>query len=507
MNNPQLPPVSDSYWKHTARLPQFPSLEESIKTDIAIVGGGITGITAAYLLAKQNISVTLIDAATLLSGTTGRTTAKITAQHGLVYDEFMQHFGEEKTDFYYQANIQAARLIEELIQTHNIDCDYSKQDSIIYTNDEKYIEQLEAEKHVYDQLNIDNDLSSQMPLEIPIKSALTMKNQAQFNPFKYLQALITAAVEMGVQFYEQTRATNVEYNKHAAIITESGHRITCRYAISASHYPFYDGTGFYPTRLYADRSYIIGAECSDPYPGGMYISAEEPTRSIRSTQLDGKNLWLFGGENHKTGQGKSLISHYDALNKFAQNHFTIKTIPYRWSAQDLVTLDKLPYIGPITKNQTSILVATGFRKWGMTTGTMAAQLMIDMITERDNPYSQLFLPSRFNADPVLKSFASFNTDVAKHLIKGKLSHSESKTTELEADEAMIARVEGKRAGVYKDEDNKLHIVDTTCTHLGCEVNWNSGERSWDCPCHGSRFSYTGDVLDGPAKKPLKKIEQ
>jgi len=508
MTDHQLPPVSKPYWHDTIQTESFSSLDKSIKTDVAIVGGGITGITTAYLLAQQDFNVTLIDADTLISGTTGHTTAKITAQHGMIYDEFIQHFGQEKAQLYYEGNDQAAKLIEDIIEKHHIDCDYSKQDAFLFTNDEKFTDQLMNEKKAYDQLNIKSELTSQIPLDIPIKSALMMHNQAQFNPVKYLNNLIEICIQKGVQFYEQTMAIDVEYNKHPAIVTESGHRITCRYVVSASHYPFFDGQGFYPTRMYADRSYVIAAHCSDPYPGGIYINAEEPTRSIRVANIDGEeDLWLIGGENHKTGQGKPTMSHYDALNQFAHQHFQVTDIPYRWSAQDLVTLDKLPYIGPLTKKRTNILVATGYRKWGMTTGTMAANIITDLITETENPVAELFAPARFHADPAIKSFTTYNADVAKHLVKGKLSNSESDISDLQPDEAMIARIKGQRTGVYKDKEKNLHLVDTTCTHLGCEVTWNSGERTWDCPCHGSRFSYTGEVIQGPAKKPLKNIKK
>ncbi|WP_100012264.1 FAD-dependent oxidoreductase [Lentibacillus sediminis] len=506
MNHHEMPQYPEPYWRASVNLPTFPKLEESITADVGIVGGGITGITAAYLLAKQNLNVVLIDAGVILNGTTGHTTAKITAQHGLIYDELIQHFGIEKASQYYQAADEAKAFIEQTVNDHQIDCDYQEEDAYIYTNAASYLSSMENEKKAYDQLEIDSELTDNIPLNMPVKSALIMKNQAQFHPLKYLKALTETSVNEGAQFFEQTTAVDVEYNKHPAIVTKDGHRITCDYVIAASHFPFYDKQSFFFSRMYAERSYVIAIKSAEKFPGGMYINAESSTRSIRNTNLNGEELWLVGGENHKTGQGKSTIEHYNALKEFAEKQIGINEIAYRWSAQDLTTLDKVPYIGPVTKKEENVLAATGFRKWGMTNGTIAAKILSDRITNKENPYEDLYSPSRFPADPSLRKFAKSNADVAKHMIKGKLEYTGNNPKELAADDATVTRINGKRTGVYKDKENKLHMVDTTCTHMGCEVTWNSGDRTWDCPCHGSRFSYTGEVIEGPAKKPLPQVD-
>ncbi|WP_099158287.1 FAD-dependent oxidoreductase [Virgibacillus ndiopensis] len=504
--NSRMPQFPEPFWRDYVSLPSFPKLEDSISVDVGIVGGGITGITAAYLLAKENVKVAVLDAGVILNGTTGHTTAKITAQHGLIYDELMQHFGIEKTSLYYDACKEAKQLIEHLVEKHDIDCEYKKEDAYIFTDAKAYISQLETEKKAYEKLKIDSELVDDIPLDVSTKSALIMKNQAQFHPLKYLKVLVEQCVENGVQFYEQTTAVDVEYNKHPSIITRDGKRVTCRYVIQASHYPFYDGQGFYPTRMYPERSYIIAVKSDKKFPGGMYINAEKPTRSVRGARIKGEDLWLIVGENHKTGQGKSTMKHYEALQKYADQHFGINEFAYRWSAQDLTTLDKVPYIGPVTKAQQSVFVATGFRKWGMTNGTIAAKHITDMILDNDTPYQDLYSPARFQADPAIKKFTTTNADVAKHLIKGKLEYTENNIDKLTPDDATVTRINGKRTGVYKDKDNNLHALDTTCQHLGCEVHWNSGDRTWDCPCHGSRYSYTGEVIEGPAKRPLNKVD-
>ncbi|GAY76927.1 rieske [2Fe-2S] iron-sulfur protein [Sporolactobacillus inulinus] len=212
---------------------------------------------------------------------------------------------------------------------------------------------------------------------------------------------------------------------------------------------------------------------------------------------------MIGGENHKTGRGESMERHYERLADFAEKQFGQTKIVAHWSAQDFTTLDQVPYIGRMTKNNPHILVAAGFHKWGMTTSTIAAQILTDIVLEQANPYLALFSPSRFEATSMLASFLVENLQVAGQLIKGKLSRPVPLSDELQNDQAVIAELHGERVGAYRNEKGELTVVDTTCPHLGCEVNWNEGEKSWDCPCHGSRFKASGEIIDGPAKDPLK----
>lgn len=500
---PQLP---EPYWRDSITPPAFPKLTEDIKADAAIIGGGISGVTTAYLLAKEGLKVVLLDAGPLLNGTTGHTTAKITAQHDLIYNEFVNQVGEEKAKLYYQANTDALQFIKGLVEEHKIECAFSEQDAYIYTNSDSYISKLNDEFAAYEKLGIKGELVTQIPLPLPIKSAIVMRKQAQFHPLQYLTSLVQIFTNSGGVIYENTTADTVEEDAQMKVRTREGHTITCDHVISCSHFPFYEGMGFYFSRMHAERSYVLGIRSEKNYPGGMYLSAEEPKRSVRYTTTNrGENLILIGGESHKTGQGICTIKHYEALQAFAENTFGIQEIPYRWSAQDLVTLDKIPYIGQISSGKQNIYVATGYRKWGMSHGTAAALLIRDLILKHENPYRELYTPSRFDAVPDLKNFIVQNTDVAKHLIAGKLEIVYRRPEDLTNGEGAVVTVDGKRAGAYKDEQGTLHIVDTTCTHMGCELEWNLGERSWDCPCHGSRFSITGDVMEGPAKKPLKKI--
>ena len=331
-----------------------------------------------------------------------------------------------------------------------------------------------------------------------------MRNQAQFHPLHYLKTLVELAVKHGASFYEQTVAQHIETSTRPVVQTKNGATITCDTVVICTHFPFFD-PAFYFARLHAERSYVIAVESHERLQG-MYLSANEPKRSLRYTMIDGKPLLFVGGESHKVGQGTNMIHHYEALQSFSKHIFGLSDVQYRWSAQDLVTLDNLPYIGPIRTSLPHILVATGYRKWGMTTSTVAAHLLADLALQKENRYAQLFAPSRFVADPSLNHLLTEGIDVAKHFLIGKLEYALRTPRDISPGEGAVVNVDGKRAGAYRDEQGRLYVVDTTCTHMGCELEWNNSERSWDCPCHGSRFSFSGKVLEGPATEPLRQLE-
>ncbi|MBD2872096.1 FAD-dependent oxidoreductase [Paenibacillus arenilitoris] len=506
-NSKAFPQYPESYWiESVSGLPTYPELKQHAIADVAVVGGGISGITTAYLLAKEGYKVVLLEAGKLLSGTTGHTTAKLTAQHDLIYDELIGREGREKAALYYSACTDALRFIRSTLEQHRIECGYSAQDAYIFTNSDDYIAKLEKEMAAYSALGIPGSYVDKIPLNIPVRGAVVMRDQAQFHPLQYLSALLRQFAETGGEIFEHTAAVDVEAGDSPKVVTSAGYRITCTHVVCCTHFPFYDGYGFYFARMHADRSYVLGMKMDEEYPGGMYLSAEDPKRSVRYADMgDQGPLVLVGGQSHKTGQGVCTINHYEELKRYAAEHFRVKEFPYRWSAQDLVTGDKLPYIGRITASSPNIYVATGYRKWGMTNGTAAAMLVRDLIKGVASPYEELYAPSRSVTMHAAVNLIADNADVAKHLIAGKIGMVHKRPEELRNDEGSVVKVRGRRAGAYKDKDGKLFLVDTTCTHMGCEVEWNDGDRTWDCPCHGSRFSICGEVIEGPAQRPLMSI--
>ncbi|WP_044162549.1 FAD-dependent oxidoreductase [Virgibacillus sp. MSP4-1] len=502
----QMPSFPEPFWKDSVEFDHFDSLDKDTEADVVIVGGGITGITTGYLLQKEGMKVVILEASNILNGTTGHTTAKITAQHDIIYDELIQHFGLDKAHDYYEANMRAKTFMEDTIKEHDIDCDYKEQDAIIYATSDQTQMNLETEWKAYEQLGIERDFLDDVPLPIDVKGALVMKNQAQFHPIKYLKHLVDDFLQNGGTIYEKTTAVDVQEEARPKVITRPGHKVAAQYVISASHFPFYDFKGGYFSRMYASRSYVLGIKANKEFPGGMYLSADQPTRSLRSASYNGEEMIIVGGESHKTGHGTNTMKHYEALQDFANRTFGIQEFLYRWSAQDLTTLDKVPYIGRFKSNEPNILIATGFRKWGMTTSTAAAQLLADIILKKDNPSEELYRPSRFKADPSLRKFVSQNLGVAGHFVKGKVGMTSKSIDDLNPEEGAVVKVDGERAGAYKDKNGKLYVVNTTCTHMGCELEWNNGEHTWDCPCHGSRFSIEGDVIEGPAERPLSQLD-
>lgn len=502
----QLPEFPLSYWRDSVCLPTFPQLEENLDVDVVIVGGGITGITSAYLLTNAGLKVALLEADQLVSGTTGHTTAKITAQHDIIYDELIQTMGKSKAKLYFEANLEALKWIKETVENCEIDCDFKTEDAYIYATTDETVKKLEKEWRAYQKIGINGELLDKMPLKIDIKKALVMRNQARFHPIHYLTTFVQTIQKNGGMIFEQTTAVTIEKNKKQEVITKNGKRVSAQHILICTHFPFYEGLGLYSGRMYADRSYVLCVKPKKEYPGGMYISADEPTRSIRSLCVSGEERVLIIGENHRTGEEFDTKKRYKALEAFGEQIFGIEEISHHWSAQDLTTLDKIPYIGELINNQPNIFVATAYKKWGMTSGTAAALLLKDKVLGKKNRYEDLFKPTRFYAHPSLKNFLLQNANVLFHLLKGKMDVPYQTLQDLENDEGAVISIRGHRKGAYKDKDGNIHIVDTTCTHVGCEVEWNNSERTWDCPCHGSRFSYTGEVVEGPAEKPLQQYD-
>ncbi|WP_083632253.1 FAD-dependent oxidoreductase [Domibacillus antri] len=501
-----IPKHSKSYWKdHRAPL-TFAPLDEDITVDVTVVGGGITGIITAWLLAKEGKKTALLESRKLMDGTTGYTTAKVTSQHGLVYDELIKTVGEEKARLYYEANEEAIAFFKKTTEQLAIDCDFTVQDAYVYAETKETMAQIEKEINAYEILGINGGLAgteARMKLPFKVEEAIVMRDQAQFHPVKFLEALIRDMAD-DVHIFEETRAESIEQNK---VNTTGGYTVSSEYIIVASHFPFNDFDGFYFSKLHVERSYAIGVKSDRQLEEGMYISADKPTRSLRyATMENGEKLLIVGGENHPTGRSdRETMRHYEELSDFTDRHFGVKDLVYRWSAQDLITLDRVPYIGV---GHEHILVATGYAKWGMTTGTAAAHLLTDLVMGRENRFAELYDPGRLKLKPAdVKTFAMENAKVAKELIGGKLIGTVKTVEDLEPDSGGIVVVDGKKAGAYKDEQGRCYLVDTTCTHMGCETKWNDAERSWDCPCHGSRYSYDGAVIEGPAIEPLAKVER
>jgi len=337
-------------------------------------------------------------------------------------------------------------------------------------------------------------LVDETPLPFPVDAAVRFDRQAEFHVMKYLLALADGLPEV----YEHTHAVQVGDR-----VRTPGGMITAEHTILATHFPFTDRSLAF-ARAHPQRSYAIACRIAGAPPEGMFLSASSPTRSVRAVPVDGDELLLVGGEGHRPGTGGDTEQHYAALEAFAREHWDVRSVDYRWSAQDPTSVDSLPFVGRMTPFEDRVLMATAFGKWGMTGGTAAALLLADLVLGRENRYADLFTPNRLNLRASAASFVKENAPVALRFVGDRLSKRGSRAIEdLAAGEGDIVTLKGQKVAAYRTDDGELLAVSPTCTHMGCQVNFNRAERSWDCPCHGSRFAPDGTVLEGPAVHRLE----
>ena len=498
--------MKESYWILSSESKKYKILHENIETSYLVVGGGITGLTTAFLLAKENLNVTLVDADRIGYGATGRSTGKITTQHNS-YAKIERKYGLNKAKQYYEANNKALKFIESIIDEYNIDCDFEKVPAFTYTSDENYIEELREEYEACIRIGIHCDYYDNIEgLPIEVKGAISFPNQGQFNPKKYINALGEICKKLGVNIYEKTAVTDLEEDDKYKVKTASGNIITTKNLIIASHVPWHDGgLKLYFGREEANKSYLIASDLNVNLPKGMFLSIDNTSRTFKIYNDGVKKVLIIGGYDFKVGKEDVSYSIYDEIEDFAKNNFNSSKTYTKWMTQDYMSFDDIPYIGNINSKDKGIYVATGFCKWGNTNGTIAGIIIKDLIINNKSEFKELFNPTRSGSYLNLK-FISKNLEVAYDYIKGKLDLGDDNIP-IEKGEGGIVNIDGKKYGAFRNYDGKLHIVDITCTHLGCELRFNKEEHTWDCPCHGSRFNYDGNILVGPALKPLKKYGQ
>ena len=430
----------NSVWTQTAALPVFKPLRSDLRTDVLVIGGGMAGILCAYELQRAGIDYVLVEAKCIGSGITKNTTAKITSQHGLIYHSLLQHFGKEAARQYYDANETALAEFRRLCS--HIDCDFSIQDSFVYAREPDI---LADEMAALSTLGIRGELTQSVPLPLDTAGAVKFSDQAQFHPLKFLSALSPE-----LKIYEKTPVR--ELSPHLAVTDWA--RIRADKIIVATHFPILNKHGSYFLKLYQHRSYVLALENAGTVEG-MYVDEAEKGMSFRSCG----DLLLMGGGDHRTGKSGG---NWAELENFARIHFPAAKIRYRWATQDCMSLDEVPYIGPYSRRTDGLYVATGFNKWGMTSSMAAARLLTNLVQGKADPSAALFSPSRSILRPQLA---------------------------VNAWEAAV---------------NLLSPTTKRCPHMGCALKWNPQERTWDCPCHGSRFEQNGDLIDGPATGDLGK---
>ena len=446
-----------SVWKRNQEHPHYDPLKGDIKADVLVIGGGITGLLCAHRLKKAGVDCVVAEAGNIAGGVTGNTTAKITAQHGLIYQKLIKKFGVEKPRMYLEANLKS--VSEFCRMASEIDCDFENKDSYVYLLDD--MEAIEKELDALHKLKFSTSYVSRTGLPFEVKGAVKFENQAQFNPLKFLNH-----ISQDLNIYENTRILGID---NMTAVTEHG-SIKADCIIVATHFPFFNKHGSYFLKLFQERSYVATVKESFERPDD--ISASSSTSNalqVNGMFIDGSGhglsfrnygeYLLVGGGSHRTG--KEINGGWAPIERFTEKYYPGCEIKYKWATQDCMTLDGVPYIGRYSKMTPGLYVATGFNKWGMTSSMAASMILTDMITGKENQYASVFDPSR--------------TIMRKQLF-----------------------ING-----FEAAKNLLTPTKPRCTHLGCALKWNSDEHTWDCPCHGSRFTEEGKIINEPAQKDAK----
>jgi glycine/D-amino acid oxidase-like deaminating enzyme/nitrite reductase/ring-hydroxylating ferredoxin subunit len=498
------PPSLQSYWMDSTPGTAFPRAEGRTRVDVAVVGAGIAGLSAAHELTQRGKTVAVVEAGRVAAGVTGFTTAKITSLHTTIYSELVSSFGEEKARVYGQSQQAGLERIAHWVGTMGIDCDFTRQPAYTYAVEAAAAEELAREAEVAAGLGLPASYVTTTDLPFPVAGAVRFHGQAQFHPRKYLLALVAGIRDGGSHVFEQTRMLDVDDGTPCTVTCDTG-EIVADDVVLATHYPVLD-RGLMFTRLEPHRDVVVaGLLPQGKRMDGVYISNEADTHSVRTAPHPDGQLLIVGGEPWKTGHDEDVLARYDRLAAWTAEHFGVTDLTYRWSTQDNTTADGVPYIGLFHPGARHLYVATGFRGWGMTNGTVAGMLLADLIEGLDSPWADLYDPRRVKLLASARRMVTAQIDAVAGLIGETFKPAQvDSVNDIAPGGGAIARVNGDKAAVYRDQDGQLHCLSARCTHLGCVLHFNNAERSWDCPCHGSRFDHDGAVLQGPANRPLER---
>lgn len=477
----------ESIWSRSCEIGESKPLRGNIETEVAVIGAGMAGILTAFELQTAGKDVIVLEARRIAGGQTQNTTAKITSQHGLIYHKLVLHFGKNKAEQYALANQKAIEEYRRIIDEYGIDCDFEEKCAYVYSQNS---ERLKQEERAALALNLPASFVRDIPVAIPCFGAIKFEHQAQFNPLKFVKT-----VSNQLTVYENTAACAVDGN---TILTNRG-KVKAKQIVFATHYPFVNFPGLYFARMHQERSYVLALE-NVPQVNGMFIGDGKNSYSFRNY---GK-LLIFGGENHRTGEN-SKGGRYASLRRKAGELFPGSREVACWSAQDCMTADGVPYIGRYSSGKPNWYVATGFQKWGMTSSMVSAMILKDLICGKSNSCAQVFSPGRFEASDIAP-IAKESAQAVKGLSRRIFGVPSETVEKIKEGHGGIVTLSGKKVGVYKEKGGKTYAVDVRCPHLGCQLEWNPDELSWDCPCHGSRFDYRGNLICNPAQSDatLKK---
>jgi glycine/D-amino acid oxidase-like deaminating enzyme/nitrite reductase/ring-hydroxylating ferredoxin subunit len=496
-------------WSRVELPRNFSQLASDMKVDVCVIGAGITGLTTAYLLQKEGCSVAVLDAWGLAAGETGRTTAHLTAVLDDRFFDLESLFGEDKARLAAQSHRAAINTIHEIAQRERIDCDFEWVDGYLAALDDDQKKDFDKEKEAVTRAGFaDMRILSALPLEqADLGPVMQFPRQACFHINKYMSGLAQAFLKAGGRIFTGVRVTDIHNDGRPFVKTEQGHIIAAGHIVVATNTPVNDRVTMH-TKQAAYRTYVVAYEIpKDSYPGFLLWDMADPYHYVRIVRGDSTDYLIAGGEDHKTGQADDAEARYARIDQWTRQYFSgLGSIAYRWSGQIMEPVDSLAFLGRNPGGDKNVYIATGDSGNGMTHGTVAAMLITALILGRHNDWEDVYDPSR---KPVRAAgtFLEENADVVAHLVKDWIAPGEvSNVEEIPNGQGAILRQGASKLAIYRDEAGALHVRSAVCTHLGCIVQWNGGEKSWDCPCHGSRFDTEGRVLNGPTTKALAEAQ-
>ncbi len=495
-----------SLWQQGMPDYQSRSIDTEKIFDVVIVGGGVTGITTGLLLQKAGKSVMIAEAQNIGFGTTGGTTAHLNSFTETPFSLVSKNFGENNAQLMATALRQALELIKRNVQEYNIDCGYKELPGYIYARDEKETKELDIILEGSQKAGLDVEYCSGVPIKIPFEKAIEFKQQGQLHPARYIYALAKEFEKIGGLIVEHCRVTGVEENEILTVNTSIG-SVQAKNLIYATHVP--PGVNLLHFRCAPYRSYVIAVKLKneEDYSDALVYDMDHPYHYFRTQEIDGEKYFIAGGEDHKTGHEENTQACFTRLEAFVRKYYDITEITHRWSSQYFDPADGLPYIGHLPGHPGNMFVATGYGGIGISNGTIAAMLLTDMIVGSKSEYEKLFDPNRIKPIAGFKKFITEAADVVGHFIGDRFSKEKlEELAGLAPGEAKVVKYEGHFIALYKDEHGQLHAVNPACTHIKCTVNWNATEKTWDCPCHGARYSCDGEVYTAPARKDLELIK-
>jgi len=485
-----LPGKPDCCWTATAPPTAYPRLTGSGGADVAVVGAGIVGLTTAYLLAKAGLSVAVLEARRVGRQVTGRSTAKITTQHGLIYRHLIETRGIDQARYYAEANRRGAQQISSWIDELGITCELEPKAAYAYTCDPAQRADMTAEAQAARRVGFDAEALERAPLPFATAGALRFRDQAQFNPAQYLVGLAAAAEAAGCRVFENTPVTAVDQAKRWRATAQEG-SLDVEHVVIATNLPF-TGPIEYDGRT-QPRCHIAMAFRTAPQAAidGMFIGIDEPTHSLRMGRDREGPLLVVLGPRFNTGQDGDVAHRFRDLEDWVRANLSVGEAAWRWVNEDYETADRVPFVGAPSDDAPGFYVATGFNGWGISNGTAAGLLIADLIQGRSNPWTTLYAPAR----PSPPDFPA----------SGEPPAQVANVDDIEPGQGGVIDVGKRKIAVWKDDDGRPHRLSASCTHKGCTVTWNNADRTWDCPCHGSMFQADGQVIHGPAVEPLAPI--